>query len=165
MLSLQLVPLITQGQQNHLELMGIMKGVLHNLNSLTEKIGSSFVQPPPPVVVLESSKPQNSDAQRADRCGAPPWRDIEFNQPSKGKEIAESPEVVGIRPNLYVPRMINTLPSSVQSAQTPPGLGHYWFPCGTYKNFRQTYNPLFEGHTAEGQGREQAPFWPHQQNV
>ena len=57
LLSLQLVPLITQGQQNHLELMGIMRGVLQGLNSLTEKIGSSFVQTPPPVVVLEPSKP------------------------------------------------------------------------------------------------------------
>ena len=113
MLSLQLVPLITQGQQNHLELIGIMRGVLQNLNSLTEKIGSSFVQPPPPVVVLESSKPQSSDAQRADRYVAPPRRDTEFGQPSKGKEITESPEVVGTRLNLCELRTSNTLPSSV----------------------------------------------------
>ena len=77
-LSLQLVPLITQGQQNHLELMGIMRGVLQNLNSLTEEIGSSFVQPPPLVVVLEPSRPQSSDAQRADRYVA--YRRIQNQQ-------------------------------------------------------------------------------------
>ena len=78
MLSLQLVPLITQGQQNHLELMEILRGVLKSLNSLTDKIGSSFVQPPPPVVLLESSKPHNSDAQRVERYVAPPRRDTEL---------------------------------------------------------------------------------------
>ena len=98
--------------------MGIMKGVLHSLSSLTEKISSSFVQPPPLVVVLESSKPQISDAQRADRYVASPRRDIELGQPSKGKEIMEPPEVVGTRPNLHAPRMSNALPSSVQIAQT-----------------------------------------------
>ena len=80
-LSLQLVPLITQGQQNHLELLGIMRGVLQSLNFLTEKSGSSFVRPPPPVVMLESSKPQNSDAQRADRYVAPPRRNTDLGQP------------------------------------------------------------------------------------
>ena len=115
-LSLQLVPLITQGQQNHLELMGFMRGVLQGLNSLTVKIGSSFVQTLPPVVVLEPSKPQGSDAQRVDRYVAPSRRDIELGQPLKGKEIAESPEAVGTRLNLCAPRTSNTLPSSVQSA-------------------------------------------------
>ena len=112
--------------------MGIMRGVLQNLNSLTEKIGSSFVQPPPSVVVLESSKPQSSDAQRADRYVAPHRRDVELGQPSKGKEITESLEVVGTRPNFHAPRMSNILPSSVQSAQTPPGLGRDRVPCGTH---------------------------------
>ena len=104
--------------------MDIMRGVLQNLNSLIEKIGSSFVQPPSPVVVLEPSRPQNSDAQRAHRYVAPPRRDIELGQPSKGKEIAESPEVVGNRPNSHAPRMSNILPSSAQSALIPLGLGH-----------------------------------------
>ena len=44
-LSLQLVPLIIQGQQNHLELLGIMRGVMQSINSLIEKIGSSLIQP------------------------------------------------------------------------------------------------------------------------
>ena len=56
-LSLQLVTLITQAQKNHIELMGIMKGVMRSLDNLSEKIGSSSTQHPPPVVVLESSKP------------------------------------------------------------------------------------------------------------
>ena len=56
-LSLQLVPLITQGQQNHIELMGIMRGEMQSLNGLAEKIGSSYTQHPPPVVVLESLNP------------------------------------------------------------------------------------------------------------
>ena len=83
-LSLQLVPLITQGQQNYLELLGIMKG-MQGINSLTEKISSSLIQPQPPVVVLESLKPQISDAQRADRYAAPPRRDTELGQPLKRK--------------------------------------------------------------------------------
>ena len=141
--------------------MGIMRGVLQNLNSLTEKIGASFVQPPPPVVVLEYSKPKSFDAQRADRYVAPPKRDIELGQPSKGKEIAESPEVVGTRPNSHAPRMRNILPSLTQSTQSPLGLGRDRVPCGTHQNFSQTYSPLFEGHIAGWQGREQAPFWPH----
>ena len=41
----------------------------------------------------------------------------------------------------------------------------YGVPSSTHQNFRQTYNPLFEGQTTGGQGREQLPFWPHQQNV
>ena len=90
---------------------------------------------------------------------------MSIGQPSNGKEIAESPEVVGNRPNLNAPRMSNILPSSAQSAPTPLGLGRERAPCGTYHNFSQTYNPLFEGHIAGGQGREQGPFWPHQQNV
>ena len=102
------------------------------------------------MVVLESSKPQSSDAQRVDRYMAPPRRDFELGQPSKGKDIAESPEVVGTRPNLHALRMSNSLPSSVQSAQTPPGLGRDRVPCGTHHNFSQTYNPLFEGRTAGG---------------
>ena len=84
------------------------------------------------MVVLKSSKPQSLDAQRADRYVAPPRRDIELGQPSKRKEIAKSPEVVETRPNLHAPRMSNTLPSSVQSAQTPPGLGRDRVPCGTH---------------------------------
>ena len=88
---------------------------------------------------------------------APPRRDIELGQPLKVKEIAESPDVVWTRLNLHTPRMSNTLPSSVQSIQTPPGLGRDRVPC-THQNFSQTYNPLFEGHTAGGQGLEQAPF-------
>ena len=112
-----------------------MRGVMQSLNSLTEKIDSSFVQPPPPVVVLEPSKPQVSDAQRADRYVAPPRRDVELGQPSKGKEIAESPDVVGNIPNLNAPRISNILPSSAQSTPTPLGLGRDKAPCGTHQNF------------------------------
>ena len=54
---------------------------------------------------------------------APPKRDIELGQPSKGKYITESPKVVGNRPNLNTPRMSNILPSSAQSAPTPLRLG------------------------------------------
>ena len=89
---------------------------MQGIHSLTEKIGLSVIQPQPPVVVLESSKLQIFDAQRADRYVAPPRRDTKLGQPSKGKEIAESPEVMGTRLNFYAPRVSNTLPSSVQSA-------------------------------------------------
>ena len=71
------------------------------------------------MVVLESSKPQNSNAQRADKYVAPHRRDTEFGLPSKGKVIIESLEAVGARLNLYTPRANNTLPFLVQSAQTP----------------------------------------------
>ena len=81
---------------------------------------------------------------------APPRRDVELSQPSKGNEIAESPDVVGNRPNLNAPRMSNILPSSAQSAPTPLGLGRDRAPCGTHQNFSQTYNPLFEGQIARG---------------
>ena len=125
---------------------------MQSINSLTDKIGLSLIQPQPSMVVLKSLKPQNSDAQRTDRYIAPPRRDIKFGQPSKGKEIAESPEVMGVRPNLNASRVGNTLPVSVQSAQTPPGLGCDGIPFGTHQNYRKTYNPLFEGQAAGGQG-------------
>ena len=75
--------------------MGIMRGVIKSLNCLAEKIDSSYTQHPPPVVVLEPSKSQNSETSRVDRYVAPLKRDTEFGQSSKGKEIAGAPEVLG----------------------------------------------------------------------
>ena len=71
-------------------------------------------------------------------------------------------KLMGARPNLHALRVSNTVPSSVQSAQTPLRLGRDGTLSGTYQNFRQTYNPLFEGQTAGRQGQEQVPFWSHQ---
>ena len=119
-LSLQLAPLVTQGQQNHIELMGIMRGVLRSLDGLAEQISSSFTQPPPPVVMAEASKPQSSETPRVDRYVAPPKRDTEFGQPLKGKEIVDFPKVVGLRPNQYVPRVSNMLPSLVRRGHRHP---------------------------------------------
>ena len=84
-----------------------MRGVLRSIDGLAKKIGSPFTQPLPLVVMVEASKPQSFETPRMDRYMAPPKRDTEFSQSSKGKEIAGSTEVVGARPNQYVP------PSSV----------------------------------------------------
>ena len=142
-----------------------MSGVLRSLDGLAKKIGSSFTQPPPPVVMVEASKPQSLETPRVDKYMASPKRDTEFRQPFKGKEIADFPEVVGSRPNQYAPRVSNMLPSVVQSAPTSLGIGHDGTLSSTFQNFRPTYNPLFKGQTTGGQGREHLPFWPHQQNI
>ena len=141
--------------------MGIMRRVLRSLDSLAEKIGSSFTQPPLLVVMVEASKSQSSETPKVDRYVAPPKRDTEFSLSSKGKEIADFPEVGDSRPKKYDPRVSNMLPSSVQSTQTPLGIGRDGTSFSTHQNLRQTYNPSFEGQTAGGQGREQLPFWPH----
>ena len=95
--------------------MVIMRGVIQSLNSLTKKIGPSYAQPPPPLVVLDSLKPQNSEISKVDRYIAPLRRDSEFGQASKGKEIVESPKVVGARLNQFAPKVSQLGPSSVQN--------------------------------------------------
>ena len=70
------------------------------------------------MVVLDSSKPQSFEILNADRYVALSKRDFEFVQPSKGKGIVESPEVVGARPSQFAPRVKQLGPSSMQSAQT-----------------------------------------------
>ena len=81
---------------------------------------------------------------------APPKKDTKFSQSLKGKEIVGSPEVVGTRPNQYVQRLSNMLPSSVQSEQTPLRMGRDEIPSGTHQNLKQMYNPLFEGQAFGG---------------
>ena len=95
---------------------------MQSLDSLAEKMGSSYTQPPPPVVVLESLNPQSSEIPRVDRYVASSKRNTEFGQSSKWKEIDGSPYVMGPRPSQYTPKVGNMLPSSVQSAQTPLGI-------------------------------------------
>ena len=61
-----------------MELIKIMRGMLHNQNGLTEKISLSYAQIWPPVVVLESSQPQNSDTLRVERYVAHTRKEVEF---------------------------------------------------------------------------------------
>ena len=122
--------------------MGIMRGMIQSLDGLAKKIGSSYNQPPPLVVVLDSSKTQSFETLKVERYVALPKRDSEFSQPSMGKEIAESPAVVGVRPNQYAPRVGQLGPSSIHSIQTPLIVGRDWSPSGLHQNFKQTYNPF-----------------------
>ena len=121
-------------------------------------MGEFLTQHPPPVVVLDSSKPQNSEAPRVDTYVASLKRDTKFGQPSKGKEIAGSLEVEGARSNQYTLRASHLLLSSVQSAQTPLGIGCDEIPSGTYQNLRQTYNPLFERQASRGKAKSHYLF-------
>ena len=130
--------------------MRIMRGMIHSLDVLAEKIGSSYHQPPPLMVVLESSKPQYSETPRVEKYVAPPRRESKFGQPSKWKEITKSPKVMGIRPSQFVPRGGQLGPSFVQSAQTS-SLGCDESPSGCHQNFRQTYNPLYEEQISKRQ--------------
>ena len=112
-LSLQLVPLMTQGQHNHMELMGVIKGGLRSLDGFAKKIGTFHAQPPPPLVVLESSKLHNSNTPRVERYVASSRKEVEFGQSSKGKKINGFPQALGARPSQVAPKRSQIRPLSV----------------------------------------------------